>query len=49
MLTFQHTGVIWSVQQETNIEKLRIGLRANIPDIETLFVRVADQLIADCR
>jgi len=34
--------------QEDNIERLRIGLRANIPDIAALFVKVVDQLIADC-
>jgi len=37
------------VLQEENIQKLRIGVRANIPDIAALFVKVADQLITDCR
>jgi len=35
--------------QADNIDRLRIGVRANIPDIAALFVKVIDQLIADCR
>ena len=35
--------------QEDNIERLRIGVRANIPDIAALFVKVSDQLMMDCQ
>ena len=41
--------VKWFVRQEENIQKLRIGVRANIPDIASLYLKVVDQLIVDCR